>query len=57
LLDQYKISYQSFDVASDKAARDEMIKKTGQMAVPVIDIDGEVAVGYDEKWIRQKLNL
>jgi len=57
LLDQYKISYQSFDVASDKAARDEMIKKTGQMAVPAIDIDGEVVVGYDEKWIRQKLNL
>lgn len=57
MLDQNKVAYQNFDVASDKAARDEMIKKTGQLAVPVIDIDGEVVVGYDEKWLRQKLNL
>lgn len=57
MLDQNKISYQNLDVASDKAARDEMIKKTGQLGVPVIDIDGEVVVGYDEKWLKQKLNL
>lgn len=57
MLDENKVPYQSFDVASDKAARDEMISKTGQLAVPVIDIDGEVVVGYDEKWLRQKLNL
>lgn len=57
MLDQNKITYQNFDVAGDKAARDEMIKKTGQLGVPVIDIDGEVTVGYDEKWIRRKLNL
>ncbi len=57
MLDQNKVPYQNLDVASDKAARDEMISKTGQMAVPVVDIDGEVAVGYDEKWLRQKLNL
>lgn len=57
MLDQNKISYQNLDVASDKAARDEMIKKTGQLGVPVIDIDGEVVVGYDEKWLKQKLSL
>jgi len=34
-----------------------MVKKTGQLAVPVIDIDGEISVGFDEKWLRQKLNL
>ena len=34
-----------------------MITKSGQMGVPVIDIDGEITVGFDEKWLRQKLNL
>jgi len=56
-LDDNKIAYQAFDVASDKAARDEMITKSGQMGVPVIDIDGEITVGFDEKWLRGKLNL
>lgn len=56
-LDDNKVSYQNLDVASDKAARDEMITKSGQMGVPVIDIDGETTLGFDEKWLRQKLNL
>ena len=51
-LDDNKISYQNFDVASDKAARDDMITKSGQMGVPVIDIDGEITVGFDEPWLR-----
>jgi len=57
LLEENKIPFQDLDVASDKAARDEMINKTGQLAVPVVDIDGDIAVGYDEKWLKQKLNL
>jgi len=57
LLDENKIPYSNLDVASDKVARDEMFNKTGRIAVPVIDIDGEISVGYDEKWLKQKLNL
>jgi glutaredoxin 3 len=57
LLDDGKIAYQDINVASDKAGRDEMVTKTGQLAVPVIDIDGEISVGYDENWLKQKLNL
>jgi len=56
-LDDNKITYQALDVASDKAARDEMVAKSEQMGVPVIDIDGDISVGYDEKWLKQKLNL
>jgi len=56
-LEDNKISYQNLDVASDRDARDEMITKSGQMGVPVIDIDGEITLGFDEKWLRQKLNL
>ena len=56
-LDENKIPYQNFDVASDKDARDEMVSKTSQLGVPVVDIDGDILVGFDEKWLRQKLNL
>jgi len=51
------IPFEDFDVASDKNARAEMVKKTGQLAVPVIDIDNEISVGFDENWLRQKLGL
>jgi len=57
LLDDNKIAYQNVDVASDKAGREEMISKAGQLSVPVIDIDGEISVGYDENWLKQKLNF
>ena len=57
LLDENGVTYKNLDVASDKAAREEMLGKTGQIAVPVVDIDGEIVVGYDEKWLKQKLNL
>ena len=57
MLDENKVVYKNLDVASDKIARDEMLSKTGQFAVPVVDIDGEIAVGYDEKWLKQKLNF
>ena len=56
-MDDNKIPYQDLDVASDQAARDEMVTKTEQLAVPVVDIDGDISVGFDEKWLRQKLNL
>jgi glutaredoxin len=56
-LDQYNIAYQDFDVAADSAAREEMVKKTGQMAVPVIEIDGEFIVGFNEAQLKEKLGL
>ena len=56
-LNDNKIPHRDFDVAADQAARDEMVTKSGQLGVPVIDIDGEISVGFDEKWLRQKLDL
>ena len=57
LLDKNNISYQAIDVASDKAGREEMVSRTGQIQVPVIEIDGEVSVGYNESWLKQKLGI
>jgi len=56
-LDANNISYQDLNVAEDKAAREEMIAKSGQMSVPVIDIDGELVIGFDEPQLKQKLGL
>ena len=45
------VEYKDFNVASDLEKRKEMIEKSGQMGVPVIDIDGQVVVGFDQKMI------
>ncbi|MFH1655961.1 MAG: glutaredoxin domain-containing protein [Candidatus Omnitrophota bacterium] len=50
-LDEKSIKYENFDVSSDKTKLDEMIKLSGQMGVPVLDIDGNVIVGFDKERI------
>ncbi|MFH1393042.1 MAG: glutaredoxin domain-containing protein [Patescibacteria group bacterium] len=42
------ISYEEKDV-SDDIARQEMIEKSNQLKVPVIDIDGRIIIGFDEE--------
>ncbi len=51
------IIFQDIDVSSDNAAVQEMIRKSGQMGVPVFDIEGEIIVGFDKDRIRQVLGL
>ena len=51
------IPYEEFNVGEDKAARDEMIRKSGTLAVPVIEIDGEILVGFDQAKLKKKLGL
>ncbi len=49
--------YTEYNVATDLDKRKEMIDKTGQMGVPVIDIGGEVIVGFDESRIGSLLGV
>lgn len=51
------IDYEEKDVASDIKAREEMVEKSHQLGVPVIDVDGEVIVGFDRGAISQALGL
>jgi glutaredoxin 3 len=51
------IKYQEFNVAEDKAARDEMRNKCSSLGVPTICFDDEVLVGFDEAQLREKLGL
>jgi glutaredoxin 3 len=51
------VKYQEFDVYSDDAAREEMIQKSHQMGVPVIDIAGEIFVGFNRNELEKALDL
>ncbi len=51
------IDFEDLDVALDAHARDEMVEKSGQMGVPVSDIDGEIVIGFDRDKICQLLKL
>ena len=51
------INFENIDVSSDQEKVQEMIKKTGQMGVPVIDIEGDIIVGFDKEKIRESLGI
>jgi glutaredoxin 3 len=56
-LKEKNIDFQEVDVSQDKEAADQMIEKTGQMGVPVIEIDQEIVVGFNRDKIIKLLNL
>jgi glutaredoxin-like YruB-family protein len=56
-LKERDIDFKDIDVAVDEKAREEMVEKTGQLGVPVINIDGEFVVGFDKEKINQLLNI
>lgn len=56
-LDKNKIAYKDFNVADDAKARDEMVKKSGQMGVPVLEINGKIFVGFDKDAIKKALGI
>jgi len=56
-LEDNGIEYQDFNIAEDKAAREEMITKCDSLAVPTICIDSEVIVGFNEAVLKEKLGL
>ncbi len=56
-LDEHNIAYTNYDVAEDQARAEEMVKKSGQMGVPVIDVDGTIIVGFDKSALKAALGL
>jgi len=56
-LKENHIDFEDIDVSKDSNALEEMVKKSGQMGVPVADIDGHVVVGFDKKKISELLNI
>jgi glutaredoxin len=54
---QNNIPFEEYNVAADLEKRKEMIQKTGQMGVPVIDIDGSVVIGFDKEVVAKKVGI
>jgi glutaredoxin-like YruB-family protein len=50
------VAYTEHNVAADLEARKDMVEKSGQMGVPVIDIDGEITIGFDKERLEALLN-
>lgn len=49
------IEYTEYDVAADAEKREEMVEMTGQMGVPVIKIEDDIVVGFDEGKVAELL--
>ncbi|MCH7604709.1 thioredoxin family protein [Patescibacteria group bacterium] len=51
------VEYSEKNVAVDMDAQQEMVQKSGQMAVPVIDVNGEVVIGFDKEKLSELLGV
>ena len=49
------IAFTDYDVSTDQAKRAEMIERSGQMGVPVIFIDSEMVIGFNESRLKEML--
>jgi glutaredoxin len=56
-LKQNNIPFEDINVAQDHEAAHEMIERSGQMGVPVIEIDGQMIVGFDREAIKKALGI
>lgn len=54
---EHKIDFTDIDVMTNQDKAREMIQKSGQMGVPVIDIDGKVVIGFDQKKLKELLKI
>lgn len=51
------VKYEEIDVGENEKARNEMFEKSGQMGVPVIDIQGTILVGFDKAALKKALGV
>ena len=56
-LKENKVEFEDINVQENQEAAQEMVKKSGQYGVPVIDIDGEIIIGFDKSRIKELLKL
>lgn len=54
---EHNVKYTEKDVTKDQAAMQELMEKNSAGSVPVIEIDGEVLVGFDEGKLKEKLEI
>jgi glutaredoxin 3 len=50
-----KVPFTEYNVAQDQRRAEEMVRKSGQMGVPVIDVHGKIIVGFKQSEIERAL--
>lgn len=55
-LRENNVEFEEIDVSTDQSAAEEMTQKSGQLGAPVLDIDGEIIVGFDQEKIKSALS-
>jgi len=56
-LKENNVEFEEINVENDHKAAQEMVEKSGQRGVPVIDINGEIIVGFNRKRIKEVLKI
>jgi len=56
-LKENNIEFTDIDVSVDQQAAELMIQKSGQMGVPVLDIEGKIIVGFDKEKIKEAIGI
>ena len=56
-LQDQNVEFENIDVSSDQEKVQEMVQKSGQMGVPVLDVEGDIIVGFDKEKIVKALGL
>jgi glutaredoxin-like YruB-family protein len=51
-----EIQYEEYDVSVDRTKAEEMVAKSGQMGVPVIEINDSIVIGFQKKIIDNLIN-
>lgn len=46
-LRQHNVRFEEYNVAADHRRADEMVRKSGQMGVPVLDVNGRIILGFN----------
>lgn len=54
---EHNVAYSEANVATDAKAREEMVEKSGQLGVPVVDVDGKIIVGFNKEKLSELLGL
>ena len=55
--DEKGVTYTEYNVAEDAEKRAEMVEKTNQMGVPVIDVEGEIVIGFNEAKLKELIGI
>ena len=54
---KHNINFEEIDISKNEEARDDIIKRSGGIGAPIIDIDGQIVVGFDKEKIVKLLNI